>query len=125
MVNRARQQSDFAGFRLALILKEQIPELEKEISFGRTLEGCNFYSLQKCLALQAGIEIHQKPKALGKLGEFLDGPCHSLVLKDLEELARGKTTQETREAATERMRRARGKNEQERANRVFEYLVAR
>lgn len=118
-------RSDFASFRLSLILKEQIPELKNEVSFGSTLEGCNFYSLRKCLALQVGNEIHQKPEILTKLTEFVSNPCRALALKELEEISQGKTEAEVIKEINERIRQPRNKEVAELGAQMHRYWVAR
>lgn len=83
-------RADRISLSLNGIIQYHIPALKKEIPFAGagSFEGCNYFTLRKCIELRVGIEIHQRPEVFVGLLEAINNPCRILELPELSELVR-------------------------------------
>lgn len=116
--------SDQIGLLFANILKEKYPVLKKDIPFGSTLNGCSYLSLRKCIGLQIGLEIHQKPEMLVRLAEAMKNPCSVLAQPELGDLIRDRR-EDVNNTLFQMMRYARNKEERDKIDRMFSYWQTR
>ncbi len=82
-------RADRISLSLEGIIERRImPVFKKEIPLGGSIEGCNYFTLQKCIALNVAEEVHQRPEALVGLLNIMNDPCRIVALPELDELVR-------------------------------------
>jgi hypothetical protein len=86
-------RADRISLSLEGIVERRImPVFEKEIPLGGSVEGCNYFTLQKCIAFNVAEEVHQKPEAFVGLLNIINDPCQILASPELDELVRAHTS---------------------------------